>query len=50
MSQQRQNERDRVQAKYDYQINRKTEREVSDIQKDLEEIKKLIKRKKTKYK
>jgi uncharacterized membrane protein len=43
MSQNRQAERDRVKAERDYMVNRKAEREVEDIQKDLEEIKKLIK-------
>ena len=42
MSQNRQAERDRIEAKYDYAVNRKTEREVQDIQEDLEEIKRLI--------
>ncbi|MFH1456118.1 MAG: DUF1003 domain-containing protein [archaeon] len=44
MSQNRQAERDRLTAKYDYQVNRKAEREIQDIQKDLEEIKKLLKK------
>ncbi len=44
MSQNRQAERDRIEAKYDYAVNRKTEREVSDMQADLEEIKKLIRK------
>jgi uncharacterized membrane protein len=43
MSQNRQAERDRIYAKYDYQVNRKAEREIEDVQKDLEEIKSLIK-------
>ncbi|MBW2985029.1 DUF1003 domain-containing protein [Candidatus Woesearchaeota archaeon] len=42
MSQNRSAERDRIRAEYDYLINRKAEREIEDIQKDLEEIKKLI--------
>lgn len=42
MSQNREAERDRLQAKYDYQINRKAEREIQDMQKDLDEIKSLI--------
>jgi len=42
MSQNRQAERDRTNAKYDYAVNRKAEREVANMQKDLEEIKKLI--------
>ncbi|MBU2634426.1 MAG: DUF1003 domain-containing protein [Nanoarchaeota archaeon] len=37
MSQNRQTERDRINARYDYQINRKSEREI-------EEIKKILKR------
>ena len=43
MSQNRQAERDRIRAEYDYRVNRKAEREVSDMQNDLEIIKKLIK-------
>lgn len=46
MSQNRQAERDRLNAKYDYAVNRKAEREISDMQKDLEEIKSLIRKKK----
>ena len=42
MSQNRTTERDRRRAEYDYAVNRKAEREIEDIQKDLEEIKKLI--------
>lgn len=42
MSQNRQAERDRQTAHYDYVVDRKTEREVRDIQKDLEEIKEMI--------
>ena len=44
MSQNRQAERDRINAQYDYQVNRKAEREIRDIQKDLEEIKSLIRK------
>ncbi|MBI2990052.1 MAG: DUF1003 domain-containing protein [Candidatus Magasanikbacteria bacterium] len=43
MSQKRQEERDRITAKYDYAINRKAEREIQNIQKDLQEIKILVK-------
>lgn len=43
MSQKRQEQRDRITAKYDYAINRKAEREIQDIQRDLEEIKTLLK-------
>lgn len=43
MSQNRQAERDRLMARHDYLVDRQTEREVRDMQKDLEEIKDLIK-------
>jgi len=42
MAQNRAAERDRVKAERDYAINRKAEREIEDIQKDLEEIKDAI--------
>jgi len=42
MSQNREAQRDRIQAKYDYQVNRKSEREIENMQKDLDEIKGLI--------
>jgi len=45
MSQNRQADRDRINAKYDYAVNRKAEREVANMQKDLDEIKSLIKKK-----
>ncbi len=45
MSQNRAAERDRAMAKYDYQVNRKAEREIQNMQKDLDEIKRLIKKK-----
>ena len=45
MSQERQAQRERRQAKYDYAINRKAEREISEVQKDLEEIKVMLKKK-----
>ena len=44
MSQNRQTERDRINAKYDYQVNRKAEREIQNVQKDLNHIKVLIKK------
>ncbi len=44
MSQKRSGERDRVDAKYDYKVNRKAEREIQDMQKDLEEIKSMIRK------
>jgi uncharacterized membrane protein len=46
MSQNRQAERDRIAAKYDYQVNRKAEREISNMQKDLDKITALLKKKK----
>lgn len=50
MAQNRQAERDRVDAKYDYAINRKAERENQQLQRDLDKITQMlkeIKRKKT---
>jgi len=44
MSQNRQGEKDRAMAKYDYAIDRKTEREIRNMQEDLEEIKKMIRK------
>lgn len=46
MSQNREQERDRINFKYDYTVNRKAEREISNMQRDLNEIKTLIKNKK----
>lgn len=43
MSQNRQEARDRVRADLDYEVNVKAETEIEDIQKDLDEIKALIK-------
>ncbi len=42
MSQNRAAERDRLSAKYDYGVNRKAEREIRNIQDDLDEIKMMI--------
>lgn len=42
MSQNRAAEHDRINAKYNYQVNRKAEREIRNVQEDLEEIKNLI--------
>jgi uncharacterized membrane protein len=42
MSQNRAAERDRAKAERDYYVNRKAEREIEDMQKDLDEIKKMI--------
>ena len=44
LSQKRSGERDRIDARYDYKVNRKAEREITDMQKDLEEIKSLIRK------
>ena len=38
MTQNRQTERDRIDAKYDHQINRKAEREIQKIQHDMDKI------------
>tara|TARA_Y100000310_G_C20596974_1_gene771007 strand:- start:557 stop:1027 length:471 start_codon:yes stop_codon:yes gene_type:complete len=46
MSQNRQTERDRVTAKYDYLINRKAEREIQAIKEDLDYIKEMVSKKK----
>ncbi|MBI2112653.1 DUF1003 domain-containing protein [Candidatus Woesearchaeota archaeon] len=45
MSQNRQAERDRNFARYDHYVNFKAEREIQDMQKDLDEIKELIRKK-----
>ena len=42
MNQNRQAERDRIMVRYDYQVNRKAEHEVTNMQKDLDEIKFMI--------
>ncbi len=42
MSQNRQTERDRAKAEQDYKVNRKAEREIENVQKDLDEIKEMI--------
>ena len=42
MSQNRQAERDRSMAHYDYEVNRKAEREIKIVQNDLEEIKFMV--------
>jgi len=46
MSQNRQTERDRINFKYDYQVNRKAEREIQLIHKKLESIQRLLSKKK----
>lgn len=42
MSQNREAHRDRLQAKYDYDVNKKAEKEIRQIQKDLNEVKELL--------
>ncbi|HIJ11516.1 TPA: DUF1003 domain-containing protein [Candidatus Woesearchaeota archaeon] len=42
MTQNRQGERDRIDAKYDHAINRKAEREIQKIQKDLDAIRRYL--------
>jgi uncharacterized membrane protein len=46
MSQNRQAERDRVAAKYDYAVNKKAEREIQQALKELQEIKALLRQNK----
>jgi len=47
MSQNRESERDRIRLEYDYKVNRKAEREIADMQNDLEEIKRLLRKRKS---
>ena len=42
MSQNRQTDRDRLSARYDYAVNRKAEREIQLIQKELYTIKEML--------
>ncbi len=42
MSQNRTTERDRMRQEYDYAVNRKAEREIQQIQKELKSVKKLL--------
>ncbi|MBU1136649.1 MAG: DUF1003 domain-containing protein [Nanoarchaeota archaeon] len=46
MSQNREIQRDRLRAEYDYRINKKAEKEIIDMQKDVKEIKKFLKARK----
>ncbi len=43
MSQNREAERDRLTARYDYEVDRRAEAEVADMQRDLDEIKHMLK-------
>lgn len=45
MSQNRLAERDRMQARYDYQVNRKAEREIQQLQKELQRTQQMVLRK-----
>lgn len=42
MSQNRQGEKDRIKANYDYKVNRRTERQVDQIKRQLDEIEKKL--------
>lgn len=42
MSQNREAQRDRLRAEYDYRVNKKAEKEIQDIQKQLDKIEKKI--------
>jgi uncharacterized membrane protein len=44
MSQNRQGERDRIDAKYDHAVNRKAEREIQSVQRELQAIRRMVKR------
>jgi uncharacterized membrane protein len=43
MSQNRESQRDRVRAEYDYQLNKKAEKEIQDIKRQLDRIEKRLK-------
>ena len=45
MSQNRESQKDRIRSEYDYQVNRKAEREIEDIKKQLDRIEKRLIRK-----
>lgn len=42
MSQNRASHRDRLMANYDYEVNKKAEQEIQDLQKDMDEIKGML--------
>ncbi|MBI4116827.1 DUF1003 domain-containing protein [Candidatus Pacearchaeota archaeon] len=46
MSQNRQSQKDRIKAQYDYAVNVKAEKEVREIKKELNEIKRILEKKK----
>jgi uncharacterized membrane protein len=45
MSQNREAQNDRLHAQYDYALNRKAEKEIQEIQKELREIKNILTKK-----
>jgi len=45
MSQNRQGEKDRVKFEYDYSVNRKAEREITDLKKQLDRMERKLKKK-----
>lgn len=45
MSQNRQSQKDRLRAEYDYQVNRKAEREIEEIKKQLDRIERKLEKK-----
>ncbi|MFA5259359.1 MAG: DUF1003 domain-containing protein [Candidatus Pacearchaeota archaeon] len=46
MSQNREAQKDRIQSKYDYAVNRKAEKEIQIMQEDIKEIKEMLTKKK----
>ena len=48
MSQNRESQKDRIRARYDYALNKKAEKEIQGLKKQLDEIEKLLRRKKRK--
>ena len=44
MSQNRQSQKDRIRAEYDYQVNRKAMREIETISDDLKELRRILKK------
>ena len=45
MSQNRQTQKDRIQTQYDYAVNKKAEKEIQEIKKQLDDIEEIIQRK-----
>ncbi|MFA4953566.1 MAG: DUF1003 domain-containing protein [Candidatus Pacearchaeota archaeon] len=44
MSQNRESQRDRLRAEYDYALNKKSEKEIRELKEDIKEIKKILKK------